>query len=133
MRTVLIPVVAQSLIEVIGDLDWGRVLGDFVGEGRRAQIHLESYARLRVRRLPDKIAGCLEQFVGDSTVLPLFDPDGDRDIIVVQDHRIFEFDVAQADGVPIKKLPVNSPNELDVKSSRQDHHVVEAMIGEVGE
>ena len=83
--------------------------------------------------MPDDIARGLEQFVVDSTVLALLDPDSDRDVVVGQDHRIFEFNVAKAHGIPVKKFPVNPPGEFDVKGSRQNYHVVKTVIGEVGQ
>ena len=52
-------------------------------------------------------------------------------LLVGQNDRLNKVDVAQAHRVLLKEVPVGATHQIEAKRPWQDHHVLEAMIGQI--
>ena len=99
--------------------------------GGRLEVDFEVGAGLLARRLLKGFTGGFEEGVGDATVGTLLDADGEGDI-VGEDDGTLEDDVAQAEGVALEEVAVELADELYIEGAREDDHVMEGVVGEIG-
>ncbi len=96
------------------------------------QVDLHACAGRLFRRIAQIIRSGFKQGIGHEIARPLFDPHRERELFT-QDDRALKGNVPQADGLPLKQLPVQLAHEFDMERPRQNDHVVKAVAGQVGE